>query len=147
MREEILPWVEKEDKERCRHHQLQVRHSRKAKASPPSTICPTLRAQDTSVITMAFGRDPVHSITERNTIEVVMLDEEISRSNLRFGKWERLKLSTYWAYCYLIWWPQQSSLTRSVASSKWGRWGQRLRRSQKWRTGANSTWESTSAQT
>ena len=124
-----------------------VRHSRKTKASPPSTICPILRAQDTSVITMAFDWDPVHSITERNTIEVVMLDEEISRSNLRFGKWEKSKLSTYWAYCYLIWWPQQNSLTRSVGSSKWGRWGQRLHTSPRWQAGANSTWGSICAQT
>ena len=47
---------------------------------------------------MAFDWDLVHSATERNKIEVVMLDEEISR----FGKWRISKLSTYRAYRYLI---------------------------------------------
>ena len=42
-----------------------VRHSRKTKASPPSIICPILRAQYINVNTMPFDWDLVHSITER----------------------------------------------------------------------------------
>ena len=125
-----------------------VRHSRKTKASPPSIVCPILKVQDNSVITMVCDWELSHSITERNPIEILMSDKgEISRSNSRLGKWRRTKLLTYWATSYLLWWPQQNSLTRSEASCKWGRWEQRLCRSQRWRAGANSTWESTFAQT
>ena len=65
-----------------------VCHSQKTKASPPSIICPILKVQDNSVITMGFDWELIHSITERNPIEILMSDKgEISRSNSRLGKW------------------------------------------------------------
>ena len=125
-----------------------VCHSQKTKASPPNIVCPILRVQYNSVITMVFDWELIHSLTGRNPIEILKSDkDEISRSNSRLGKWIRSQLWIYQAYCYLLRWPKQNNLTRSVVGSQWGRWGQRLHRSQRWRAGANSTWESTFTQT